>query len=95
LFCAPGVASLFCPDGQFPDGFVDGWPLSLDGVIAAEATPLAASAMADANKAMRFFIGDSFDVYGLYARAVLRRCFRKLRGYVNQGLPTRSVIPPG
>ena len=53
---APGVASLFCPVGQLPDGFVFGCPLFVLGVIAALATPLAASVMAAASNAMRFFI---------------------------------------
>jgi hypothetical protein len=43
--------------------------LLLDWVIAADATPLAANAMADANSAMRFFIKGSFVIGGLCARA--------------------------
>jgi hypothetical protein len=49
------VASLFCPLGQLPDGFVFGCPLLPLWLIAADAAPLAANVMAAANKAMRFF----------------------------------------
>jgi hypothetical protein len=47
--------SLFCPAGHLPDAFVSGLPAPGPGVMAAVATPLAASAMAAANSAMRFF----------------------------------------
>jgi hypothetical protein len=58
LCSAPGVASLFCPGGHFPAGFVLGCPLLLGCVIPALATPVDAKTMADVNSAMRFFMED-------------------------------------
>jgi hypothetical protein len=55
FFRPPVEVSLFCPAGHLPDAFVSGFPAPGLGEMAAVATPLAASAMAAANSAMRFF----------------------------------------
>ena len=55
FFRPPVEVSLFCPAGHLPDAFVSGFPAPGPGEMGAVATPLAASAMAAANSAMRFF----------------------------------------
>jgi hypothetical protein len=45
----PGDVSLFCPGEHLPDPFVSGLPAPGPLVIAADATPLAASAMHEAS----------------------------------------------
>src|SRR5437763_15620199 len=52
----PGDVLVFWPGGHLPVGFVCGLPLPGPTVIDADATPLAASTIADASSAMRFFM---------------------------------------
>src|SRR5829696_3484364 len=56
FFSPPTDVSLFCPGEHLPVGLVSGFPLPGPTSTAADATPLAANAIAVVSNAMRFFI---------------------------------------